>query len=101
MEFLTTIKEQLPDWAKDIRLNLDAVIARSTLAPEDAIGAALSAAYAARSPVLVEAFKSGLSEGDANAALHGEAKPLRDARQAERDRAARVLDAHRRDTPDE
>ncbi|AMG36744.1 carboxymuconolactone decarboxylase family protein [Achromobacter xylosoxidans] len=69
MEFLTIIKEQLPDWAKDIRLNLDAVIARSTLAPEDAIGAALSAAYAARSPVLVEAFKSGLSEADANAAL--------------------------------
>lgn len=31
MEFLSTIKEQLPDWAKDIRLNLDAVIARSTL----------------------------------------------------------------------
>ena len=52
MEFLTTIKEQLPDWAKDIRLNLDAVIARSTLAPEDAVGAALSAAYVARSPVL-------------------------------------------------
>lgn len=48
MEFLTTIKEQLPDWAKDIRLNLDAVIARSTLAPEDAVGAALSAAYAAQ-----------------------------------------------------
>ena len=42
---------------------------RSTLAPEDAVGAALSAAYAARSPVLVEAFKSGLSEADANAAL--------------------------------
>ena len=41
------------------------------------------------------------AKGDANAALHGEAKPLRDARQAERDRAARVLDAHRRHTPDE
>lgn len=69
MEFLSTIKEQLPDWAKDIRLNLDAVIARSTLPAEDAVGAALSAAYAARSPLLVEAFKSGLSETDANAAL--------------------------------
>ena len=40
MEFLSTIKEQLPDWAKDIRLNLDAVIARSTLPAEDAVGAA-------------------------------------------------------------
>jgi len=69
MEFLSSIKAQLPDWAKDIRLNLDAVIARSTLATEDAIGAALSAAFAARSPVLVDAFKSGLSETDANAAL--------------------------------
>lgn len=69
MEFLSAIKAQLPDWAKDIRLNLDAVIARSTLAAEDAVGAALAAAFAARSPVLVEAFKSGLSETDANAAL--------------------------------
>ena len=69
MEFLSAIKEQLPDWAKDIRLNLDGVIARSTLSPDDAVGAALSAAFAARSPVLIDAFKSGLSETDANAAL--------------------------------
>ena len=69
MEFLSAIEEQLPDWAKDIRLNLDGVIARSTLPPEDDVGAALSAAFAARSPVLIEAFKSGLSESDANAAL--------------------------------
>lgn len=40
------------------------------------------------------------AKGDANAALHGEAKPLRNARQAEQDRATRVLDAHRRDSPD-
>ena len=35
--------------------------------------------------------------GDANAARFGEAKPFRDARQAEADRTDRVLDAHRRD----
>ncbi|OZI65418.1 carboxymuconolactone decarboxylase family protein [Bordetella genomosp. 1] len=69
MEFLSTIKEQLPDWAKDIRLNLDSVIARSTLSQEDALGAALAAAYASSSPFLVDAFKGALSEGDANAAL--------------------------------
>lgn len=69
MEFLSTIKDQVPDWAKDIRLNLDAVIARSTLPQEDALGAALAAAYAASSPVLIEAFKGALSETDANAAL--------------------------------
>lgn len=69
MEFLNSIKEMIPDWAKDIRLNLDGTIARSTLTPEDAVGAALAAAYAARSPALIQAFKSGLSESDANAAL--------------------------------
>lgn len=69
MEFLATIKAQLPDWAKDIRLNLDGVIARSTLKPEDAIGAALASAYAAKSPYLVEQFKSGLSETDGVAVL--------------------------------
>lgn len=35
--------------------------------------------------------------GDANAARFGEAKPLRDARQAEADRAAHLLEAHRRE----
>lgn len=35
--------------------------------------------------------------GDANAAKFGEARPARDARQAEADRAARALDAHRRE----
>jgi alkyl hydroperoxide reductase subunit D len=59
----------IPDWAKDVRLNLDGTIARSTLSPEDAVGAALAAAYSARSRTLVEAFKSGLSETDANGAL--------------------------------
>jgi len=69
MEFLSSIKEQIPDWAKDIRLNLDAVIGRSTLSAEDALGAALASAYASRSPVLVEAFKGALPETDVNAAL--------------------------------
>ncbi len=57
MEFLSTIKDQLPDWAKDIRLNLDSVIARSTLPQEDALGAALAAAYASGNAFLVNAFK--------------------------------------------
>ncbi|WEF25613.1 DUF4169 family protein [Paracoccus sp. S3-43] len=35
--------------------------------------------------------------GDANAVKFGEAKPLRELRQAEAERAGRRLDAHRRD----
>lgn len=56
MEFLQALKDRLPDYAKDIRLNLDAVVSRSSLEPADALGAALAAAFAARSQPLVEAF---------------------------------------------
>jgi alkyl hydroperoxide reductase subunit D len=69
MEFLNSIKERIPDYAKDIRLNLDGVIARSSLAPEDALGVALAAAFAAKNPILVQAFKAHMPEAEANAAL--------------------------------
>jgi len=69
MDFLNSIKEQIPDYAKDIRLNLDGVIARSSLAPEDALGVALAAAFAANSQPLVAAFRANMPQAEANAAL--------------------------------
>jgi len=69
MEFLTPILQRLPDTAKDVRLNLDSVIARSSLSPEDALGVALAAAFASRSAELVQAFKAGAPAAEANAAL--------------------------------
>ncbi|MES2562138.1 MAG: carboxymuconolactone decarboxylase family protein [Pseudomonadota bacterium] len=71
MEFLNALKERIPDYAKDIRLNLDAVIARSSLEAADAVGAALAAAYAARAKPIVDAIRASgaLSEVDTNAAL--------------------------------
>ena len=69
MEFLATIKAQIPDYAKDIRLNLDGVIARSSLAPEDALGVALAAAFAAKSKPLIDAFRAAAPAAEANAAL--------------------------------
>jgi AhpD family alkylhydroperoxidase len=57
MEFLDAIKDRIPDYAKDIRLNLDAVVARSSLPPEDALGVALAAAFASKSAPLIEAFQ--------------------------------------------
>ena len=69
MDFITPIVQQIPDSAKDIRLNLDAVLSRSSLAPEDALGVALAAAFTARSPQLVQALKSGTPPAEANAAL--------------------------------
>jgi alkyl hydroperoxide reductase subunit D len=69
MEFLDSIKARMPEHAKDIRLNLDGVIARSSLAPEDALGVALAAAFAAKSPELVAAFKAAIPPAEGHAAL--------------------------------
>jgi alkyl hydroperoxide reductase subunit D len=71
MEFLNALKERVPDYAKDIRLNLDAVVGRGSLEPADALGAALAAAYAAQSKPIVEAIRGSgqLSDVDTNAAL--------------------------------
>jgi alkyl hydroperoxide reductase subunit D len=49
MEFLNSIKALIPDYAKDIRLNLDAVVGRSSWALADALGAFLAAAFALKS----------------------------------------------------
>ena len=46
MEWVDQLKEGIPDYAKDTRLNIDAVIKRSTLAPEEAQACALAAAFA-------------------------------------------------------
>ena len=71
MDFLNALKERIPDYAKDVRLNLDAVIARSSLDPADALGTALAAAYASRSKTIVDAIRGSgqLNETDTNAAL--------------------------------
>jgi alkyl hydroperoxide reductase subunit D len=69
MEALNAIKGLIPDYAKDVRINLDSTIARSSLPASEALGAALAAAYAAQSPRLVAALRGALPEVEANAAL--------------------------------
>ena len=69
MEFLDSIKALIPDYAKDIRLNLDGAIARSSLPAEDALGVALASAFAARSTPLVDALRAATPPAEANAAL--------------------------------
>ena len=46
MSWVTAIKDGLPDYAKDTRLNLDAVIKRSSLPIEEAEAVAVAAAFA-------------------------------------------------------
>jgi alkyl hydroperoxide reductase subunit D len=71
MEFLNSIKEMIPDYAKDIRLNIDGTIARSSLEGNDAVGVALAAAFAAKSrPIIDVILASGaLSAEESQAAL--------------------------------
>ncbi len=69
MEFLDSIKALIPDYAKDIRLNLDGAIARSSLPAEDALGVALASAFAAKSKPLVDALRAATPPAEANAAL--------------------------------
>ena len=45
-QWVDQLKETIPDYAKDARLNIDAVIKRSTLTPEEAEACAVAAAFA-------------------------------------------------------
>ena len=64
------LKEGLPEYAKDTKLNLDAVIKRSSLAPEEAEAIALAAAFATGNGKLVTFIQSGISDvKERNAAL--------------------------------
>jgi lipoyl-dependent peroxiredoxin subunit D len=71
MSYINEIKALVPDYAKDIRINLDGTLGRSTLPPNETAAVALAAAYAARSPRLVAAIRAAdaLPEVEANAAL--------------------------------
>ena len=56
------LKEGLPEYAKDTKLNLDAVIKRSSLAPEEAEAIALAAAFATGNGKLVTFIQSGIAD---------------------------------------
>lgn len=70
MEWVDQLKEGIPDYAKDARLNLDAVIKRSTLDPVEAQACALAAAFAAGNTKLWQWISSQISnEGERSAAI--------------------------------
>lgn len=60
MDWVSQIKEALPEYAKDTKLNLDAVINRSTLDSDVANGCALAAAMATGNGKLVSFIQSGI-----------------------------------------
>jgi alkyl hydroperoxide reductase subunit D len=61
MSWVDQIKEGLPDYAKDTKLNLDAVIKRSTLEEVEAECIALAAAMATGNGKLVSFISAGIS----------------------------------------
>lgn len=62
MSWVEQIKEALPEYAKDTRLNLDAVINRSTLDATEAQGCALAAAMSTGNGKLVTFVSSGIED---------------------------------------
>lgn len=58
--WVDSLKEGLPEYAKDTRLNIDAVIKRSSLAPEEAEAIALAAAFATGNGKLVSFIQGGI-----------------------------------------
>lgn len=68
MAFIDTVKEALPDYAKDTKLNLDAVLLRSTLDADEAMGCAVAALAATGNGKLLSLLLAD-APSDANAAM--------------------------------
>jgi lipoyl-dependent peroxiredoxin subunit D len=70
MSWVEQIKEALPEYAKDAKLNLDAVINRSTLPKEEAEGCAVAAAFATGNGKIVSLLIGNVeNQVELNAAL--------------------------------
>jgi lipoyl-dependent peroxiredoxin subunit D len=66
---LDAIRAALPDYARDLKLNLSNVLSVPTLTPQQIWGTALAAAIAARNPVLREAVQEAAAAQLSPAAL--------------------------------
>jgi alkyl hydroperoxide reductase subunit D len=66
MTALEAVRQELPEAAKDVRLNLQAVLEQSSLTPQQKWGVAVASAVAARSTRLAEALVAdAMAEVDA------------------------------------
>jgi alkyl hydroperoxide reductase subunit D len=62
MKWVNQLKEAIPDYAKDTRLNLDAVLVRSTLPADEAYGVAVASAFATGNGKLVSFITTYISD---------------------------------------
>jgi alkyl hydroperoxide reductase subunit D len=68
MAFIDVVKEALPEYAKDAKLNLDAVLLRSTLDADEAMGCAVASLAATGNGKLLSVLLAD-APADANAAM--------------------------------
>jgi alkyl hydroperoxide reductase subunit D len=68
---IALLVESIPDYAKDLRLNLPAVLAAQDLTPQQIWGTALACAIAARNPKLLGAVEAEAATHLSPEALHG------------------------------
>ena len=61
-QWVDALKDGLPEYAKDTKLNLDAVIKRSTLPVEEAEGCALAAAMSTGNGKLISYIMSNIAD---------------------------------------
>jgi alkyl hydroperoxide reductase subunit D len=59
---LDELRDQIPDYAKDIRLNLGTLAADASLSDQQKYGAFLATAYGARNPVVINAISAWTSD---------------------------------------
>lgn len=55
---LTTLRERLPEYAKDLKLNLGTVLTSSSLSEVEAWGSGLAAALVSKNPLVIQALKN-------------------------------------------
>jgi len=68
MAFIDSVKEALPDYAKDTKLNIDAVLLRSTLDADEAMGCAVAALAATGNGKLLSVLLADMP-AESNAAM--------------------------------
>jgi len=68
---LETLKSALPDYAKDLRLNLGSLASETVLTPQQAAGTFIVSALASRQPRVIEAITAEFAQKLEPAALNG------------------------------
>ncbi len=58
MDFIQNIKQAIPDYAKDIRLNLDTVVTKSNLDTNIVLGCVVASAFANKNSFIVHSVKN-------------------------------------------